>query len=478
MFLEGVLFSVVPPDTFARTIGKIALAMKGSLEDVQHTVSTDAPTRWGRFLRFLGPGFLVSVGYMDPGNWATDLEGGSRFGYQLLWVILASNLMAILLQTLCVRLGLGGGMDLAQACRSVFKRPLATMLWILAEIAMIATDVAEVIGSAVALNLLFGLNKVAGVVLTGLDVLLLLGLMRFGFRKLEALVIVLVGTISVCLFINVFKSSPEWGSVASSLIPREKPSGDALRIAIGIIGATVMPHNLYLHSSIVQSRKVADDRKHEAIRSATIDTIVSLGAAFFVNAAILILAASVFHRGGETVASLERAHELLSPSLGPAAAVLFAVALLASGQSSTITGTLAGQVVMEGFMSWKIKPAYRRMVTRGLALIPAILIVTLTEGQDIDGLVLSQVILSLQLPFAIFPLVLIAASRSSLGEFAAPKWMTALGLAIGTVITLLNINFMADKFGWPIILGGAAVVLSFVYWAQVVYREKTVVAGT
>lgn len=453
-------------------MGNIALAMKNGADEIIHSVSTDAPSRRARFLRFLGPGFLVSVGYMDPGNWATDLEGGSRFGYTLLWVILASNLMAILLQTLCVRLGLGAGMDLAQACRAVFKKPLAVLLWILAEIAMIATDVAEVIGSAVALNLLFGLNKVAGVVITGLDVLLLLGLMKFGFRKLEALVIVLVGTIAVCLFINVFKSSPEWGSVASSLIPREKPSGDALRIAIGIIGATVMPHNLYLHSSVVQSRQVPEERKHEAIKAATWDTVIALGAAFFVNAAILVLAASVFHKGGETVASLEKAHELLTPTLGPAAAALFAVALLASGQSSTITGTMAGQVVMEGFMSWKIKPAYRRMITRGIALVPAILIVTLTEGKDIDGLVLSQVILSLQLPFAIFPLVLIVASKASLGEYAAPRWMTILGILIGGIITLLNVNFMADKFGWPLILGGALAVLGFVYWAQFVYRAK------
>ena len=453
-------------------MGNIAIAMKNGADEIIHTVSTEGSSRFARFLRFLGPGFLVSVGYMDPGNWATDLEGGSRFGYTLLWVILASNLMAILLQTLCVRLGIGAGMDLAQACRAVFKKPLSMLLWLLAEIAMIATDVAEVIGSAVALNLLFGLNKVAGVVLTGLDVLLLLGLMRFGFRKLEALVIVLVGTIAVCLFINVFKASPEWGSVASSLIPREKPSGDALRIAIGIIGATVMPHNLYLHSSVVQSRVVPEDRKNEAIKAATIDTIISLGAAFFVNAAILVLAAAVFHKGGETVASLEKAHELLTPTLGPAAAVLFAVALLASGQSSTITGTLAGQVVMEGFMSWKIKPAYRRMITRGIALVPAILIVTLTEGRDIDGLVLSQVILSLQLPFAVFPLVLIVANKKSLGEYAAPRWMTVLGILIGGVITLLNINFMADKFGWTIILGGAAAVIGCVYWAQFVYRAK------
>ncbi len=452
--------------------------MNDGANEMIHSVPTEGTSRFARFLRFLGPGFLVSVGYMDPGNWATDLEGGSRFGYTLLWVILASNLMAILLQTLCVRLGIGAKMDLAQACRAIFKKPLAVMLWLLAEVAMIATDVAEVIGSAVALNLLFGLNKVAGVVITGLDVLLLLGLMKFGFRKLEALIIVLVGTIAVCLFINVFKASPEWGSVATSLIPREKPSGDALRIAIGIIGATVMPHNLYLHSSVVQSRQVPDERRQEAIKAATWDTVISLGAAFFVNAAILVLSAAVFHKGGAPVASLEKAHELLTPTLGPAAAALFAVALLASGQSSTITGTLAGQVVMEGFMSWKIKPAYRRMITRGLALVPAILIVTLTEGKDIDGLVLSQVILSLQLPFAVFPLVLIAASKASLGEFAAPRWMTVLGILIGTVITLLNVNFMADKFGWPAILGGAAAVIGFVYWAQFVYRAKDEVAAS
>ncbi|HLO98507.1 MAG TPA: Nramp family divalent metal transporter, partial [Fimbriimonas sp.] len=319
------------------------------------------------FWRFLGPGFLVSVGYMDPGNWATDLAGGSKFGYTLIWVILLSNLMAIFLQTMCARLGLAGQMDLAQASRMCFKKPTAVLLWILAEIAMIATDVAEVIGSAVALNLLFGLNKVAGVIITGLDVLLILGLMKYGFRKLEAFIIALVMTIGICFIINLIAAKPDWGAAGLALLPREKLDGESLKIAIGIIGATVMPHNLYLHSSIVQTRDF--DNTKLAIKSSTIDTVVALGSAFFVNAAILVLAAAVFFKTGQVVEGLEDAHKLLAGSvLGGGAATLFAVALLASGQSSTITGTLTGQIVMEGFMQWKIQPWLRRMITRGLAL--------------------------------------------------------------------------------------------------------------
>lgn len=423
------------------------------------------------FWRFMGPGFLVSVGYMDPGNWATDLAGGSKFGYTLIWVILLSNLMAIFLQTMCARLGIAGQMDLAQASRMCFKKPTAVLLWILAEIAMIATDVAEVIGSAVALYLLFGLNKVAGVLITGLDVLLILGLMKYGFRKLEAFIIVLVVTIGVCFLLNLIAARPDLGAAASALIPRKALDRESLTIAIGIIGATVMPHNLYLHSSIVQTRDF--DNTNVAIKSSTIDTIIALGSAFFVNAAILVLAAAVFYKSGQVVDNLEDAHKLLAGSvLGGGAATLFAVALLASGQSSTITGTLTGQIVMEGFMQWKIQPWMRRMITRGLALIPAIFIVLGTEGRNIDGLVVSQVLLSLQLPFAIFPLVYVCSKRKWLGDFASPLWMTVGGLLIGGIITYLNIQFLMSQFGVMVTLIPGLCVILFLLWSQFMWKPR------
>ena len=410
-----------------------------SLPDVNKSVQALS------FWKFLGPGFLVSVGYMDPGNWATDLAGGSKLGYQLLWVILASNLIAIFLQTLCARLGVAGQIDLAQASRAQFTKPVASLLWILAEVAIIATDVAEVIGSAVALHLLFGIPKVAGVLITGLDVLAILALMKFGFRKLEAIIVTLVATIAICFMINIIWAQPDWQAVAGGLIPRSQPKGEALAIAVGILGATVMPHNLYLHSAIVQTRKFEDTKL--AVRSATIDSALALGMAFFVNASILVLAAAVFHKNNIPVDTLEKAHELLKPMLGGAAATLFAVALLASGQSSTITGTLAGQVVMEGFMQWKVTPWLRRALTRGLALIPAVILVSATSGRDVDGLILSQIVLSLQLPFAVFPLVLVTANREIMGPFVSPKWITVIGLAIGTVISLLNIQLLVEQLG-------------------------------
>ena len=410
-----------------------------SLPDVNKSVQALS------FWKFLGPGFLVSVGYMDPGNWATDLAGGSKLGYQLLWVILASNLIAIFLQTLCARLGVAGQIDLAQASRGQFTKPVASLLWILAEVAIIATDVAEVIGSAVALHLLFGIPKVAGVLITGLDVLAILALMKFGFRKLEAIIVTLVATIAICFMINIIWAQPDWQAVAGGLIPRSQPKGEALAIAVGILGATVMPHNLYLHSAIVQTRKFEDTKL--AVKSATIDSAIALGMAFFVNASILVLAAAVFHKNNIPVDTLEKAHELLKPMLGGAAATLFAVALLASGQSSTITGTLAGQVVMEGFMQWKVTPWLRRALTRGLALIPAVILVSATSGRDVDGLILSQIVLSLQLPFAVFPLVLVTANREIMGPFVSPKWITVIGLAIGTVISLLNIQLLVEQLG-------------------------------
>ena len=410
-----------------------------SLPDVNKSVQALS------FWKFLGPGFLVSVGYMDPGNWATDLAGGSKLGYQLLWVILASNLIAIFLQTLCARLGVAGQIDLAQASRGQFTKPVASLLWILAEVAIIATDVAEVIGSAVALHLLFGIPKVAGVLITGLDVLAILALMKFGFRKLEAIIVTLVATIAICFMINIIWAQPDWQAVAGGLIPRSQPKGEALAIAVGILGATVMPHNLYLHSAIVQTRKFEDTKL--AVKSATIDSAIALGMAFFVNASILVLAAAVFHKNNIPVDTLEKAHELLKPMLGGAAATLFAVALLASGQSSTITGTLAGQVVMEGFMQWKVTPWLRRALTRGLALIPAVILVSATSGRDVDGLILSQIVLSLQLPFAVFPLVLVTANKEIMGQFTSPKWITVIGLAIGTVISLLNIQLLVEQLG-------------------------------
>ena len=410
-----------------------------SLPDVNKSVQALS------FWKFLGPGFLVSVGYMDPGNWATDLAGGSKLGYQLLWVILASNLIAIFLQTLCARLGVAGQIDLAQASRGQFTKPVASLLWILAEVAIIATDVAEVIGSAVALHLLFGIPKVAGVLITGLDVLAILALMKFGFRKLEAIIVTLVATIAICFMINIIWAQPDWQAVAGGLIPRSQPKGEALAIAVGILGATVMPHNLYLHSAIVQTRKFEDTKL--AVRSATIDSALALGMAFFVNASILVLAAAVFHKNNIPVDTLEKAHELLKPMLGGAAATLFAVALLASGQSSTITGTLAGQVVMEGFMQWKVTPWLRRALTRGLALIPAVILVSATSGRDVDGLILSQIVLSLQLPFAVFPLVLVTANKEIMGPFVSPKWITVIGLAVGTVISLLNIQLLVEQLG-------------------------------
>ncbi len=459
--------------------GIAAPAPRPSLPDSYRTVKVGA-SGLKKLLAFAGPGYLVSVGYMDPGNWATDLEGGSKFGYALLWVILASNLMAMLLQTLCARLGIIAERDLAQACREYYQRPVAIALWILCEIAIIACDVAEVIGSAVALTLLFGIPLIWGVLITGLDVLLLLGLLRFGFRKLEAVVITLVATIFVCFAIDIWMAKPDWSAVGMGLIRPVLPGPTALAIAVGILGATVMPHNLYLHSSIVQTRDFDRSKpgKKQAARLATIDVIVALGAAFFVNAAILVLAAAVFHKSGQLVAQLEQAHLLLKPALGGAAATLFAVALLASGQSSTITGTLAGQIVMEGFLQVKVKPWLRRMITRGLALIPAVLIVTATGGQNnIETLVYSQIILSMQLPFAIFPLVMFTSDRKRMGEAANPIWLQVLAYSVCLLITGLNVKFLFDQFGLAWLAAGLSVIGAFVGWVMYFYKRKPVAAG-
>jgi manganese transport protein len=426
-------------------------------------------------LSFAGPGYMVSVGYMDPGNWATDLEGGSKFAYRLLWVILASNLMAMLLQSLCVRLGVIAERDLAQACRDFYKKPVVIALWLLCEIAIIACDVAEVIGSAIGLQLLFGIPLVVGVLITGLDVLLLLGLTRFGFRKLEAVVITLVATIFVCFAIDIWLAKPDWNAAATGLLHPTALKGEELAIAVGILGATVMPHNLYLHSSIVQTRNYdrSPEGKRQASRMATVDVIIALGAAFFVNAAILVLAAAVFNKTGSVVKELQDAHLLLKPALGGAAATLFAVALLASGQSSTITGTLAGQIVMEGFLNIRVKPWVRRLITRCLALIPAVLLVTAAGNNNVQVLVYSQIVLSMQLPFAIIPLAMFTSDKKRMNGEANPIWLQVAAYAVCAIITLLNLRLVFDQFG-PIWFGACiGVVALFGLWVMFFYRGRS-----
>jgi len=404
---------------------------------------------WRKLLAFAGPGYLVAVGYMDPGNWATDLAGGARYGYTLLSVVLISNLMAILLQALAVRLGIASGRDLAQACRDSYSRPTTIALWLLCEIAIAACDLAEVIGAAIALNLLFGLPLTWGVCLTALDVLIVLFLQHRGFRYVEALVVALIVTIAASFAIEIWWAAPSITDVASGFVPRTVILTDPamLYIAIGILGATVMPHNLYLHSSIVQTRRYVDTvaSKAEAIRFATIDSSVALMSALFINAAILIVSAAVFHGTQyEFVADIGDAYKLLSPLLGTTAAgVLFAVALLCSGQNATLTGTLAGQIVMEGFVNIRLRPWLRRLITRLLAIIPAIIVVGLYGERGTGSLiVLSQVILSLQLSFAVFPLVRFTSDRHKMGELVAPRWMQLLAWPVAVIIAVLNVYLL------------------------------------
>jgi manganese transport protein len=397
-------------------------------------------------LAFAGPGYLVAVGYMDPGNWATDIAGGSRFGYTLLSVILLSNLMAVLLQGLASKLGIVTGRDLAQACRDAYSRPVGLVLWVVCELAIAATDLAEVIGTAIALNLLFGLPLPAGILITVLDVFLVLLLQNRGFRRLEALVIALVATVGACFLFELVVSRPDVAAVARGFVP----SADILRdreklyLAVGILGATVMPHNLYLHSSIVQTRKFVQDvaGKREAVRYAFADSTIALSFALFINAAILIVAAATFHTTGNTqVAEIQDAYQLLTPLLGAAgASTVFALALLASGQNSTLTGTLAGQIVMEGFLDLRLRPWMRRLITRSIAIVPAAVVSVLYgESGTARLLVLSQVILSLQLPFAVWPLVRFTGDRAKMGEFANPGWLKGLAYLVATVITGLNV---------------------------------------
>lgn len=409
---------------------------------------------WRKMLAYAGPGYLVAVGYMDPGNWATDLAGGSAFGYQLLSVILLSNLMAILLQSLCARLGIVTGRDLAQACRDHYSRPVALVLWLLCEVAICACDLAEVIGSAIALNLLFHIPLVWGVCLTALDVLLVMYLQNKGFRYIEALVLVLILTIGACFFAEILFSKPSWSGILGGFVPSPAilQNTEMLYVAIGILGATVMPHNLYLHSSIVQTRKYEQTPagKAEAIKFATLDSTVALMSALFINAAILIVAAATFHQTGRhEVAEIQDAYHLLSPLLGvPAASALFAIALLASGQNSTLTGTLAGQIVMEGFLNLRLRPWLRRLITRLIAIGPAVITASLYgESGTAKLLVLSQVILSLQLSFAVIPLVLFTSDPAKMGEFASPRWLKVLAWTTAAIIVSLNVKFLLDFFG-------------------------------
>ncbi len=423
-----------------------------SLSEVHETV--DFPIKspnWRRWLAVSGPALLVAVGYMDPGNWATDIAGGSHYNYTLIWVLLMSNLMAILLQSMAARLGIVSRRDLAQVSHEEYPPIVNYSLYALAEIAITACDLAEVIGSAIALQLLFGIPLLLGVILTALDTLLLLLLSHFGIRKLEAVVLALVTTIGVAFFIEIILGQPDWHGIVQGFVP-SIPDATALYIAIGILGATVMPHNLYLHSSLVQTRKIANNHTtiQDAIRWNNIDIGIAMNIAFFVNAAILVMAASVFFRSGHfNVVEIQDAYHLLEPILGVAIApIAFAIALLASGQSSTITGTLAGQIVMEGYLNLRIQPWLRRLITRSLAIIPAVLVISrLGEGSTGNMLVLSQVVLSLQLPFAVIPLIHAVTDKERMGKFAIKPWMQFLGWLVAAIILVLNVKLVFDQVG-------------------------------
>ncbi|HET7887187.1 MAG TPA: Nramp family divalent metal transporter [Bradyrhizobium sp.] len=406
---------------------------------------------WRKLLAFLGPGYLVAVGYMDPGNWATSLAGGAKFGYALLAVAVLSNAMAIVLQSLCTRLGVGAGRDLAQACRDSYPRWVSLPLWLSAELAITATDLAEVIGTAIGLNLLFRIPLSVGVVLTAADVFLILALQAFGFRWIEAFIVAMLGVIAACFAVQIALAHPDWGAVLRGFLPTSDiiVNREMLYLALGILGATVMPHNLYLHSGLVQTRYIGESGqdKREAIRLATIDSSIALCLAFIINASILILAAATFNRTGKTdVAELDQAHAFLAPLLGSTLApTLFAVALICCGLNSTITATLSGQIVMEGFLNWRIAPWLRRLLTRMIAILPAVL-VTLWAGEKATGklLILSQVVLSLQLPLAVVPLVMFTASRRKMGPFVAPRWLSVLAIATAVLIIALNAKLVWD----------------------------------
>lgn len=416
---------------------------------------------WRKLLAFSGPGYLVAVGYMDPGNWATDLEGGSKFGYSLLSVVMISNLMAILLQALSARLGIATGRDLAQACRDHYSKPVSVSLWVLCEIAICACDLAEVIGSAIALNLLFHIPLIWGVCLTALDVLAVMYLQNKGFRYIEALVITLIGTIGLCFLVEIIFSQPNVAALLGGFVPKAEVirNKEMLFCAIAILGATVMPHNLYLHSSIVQTRKYEQNTagKKEAMKFAVLDSTIALMLALFINAAILIVSAATFHHtGNHEVAEIQDAYKLLSPTLEKIspmfgvtlASTIFALALLASGQNSTLTGTLAGQIVMEGFLNIRLRPWLRRLITRVIAIVPAIICVALYGETGIAKLIiLSQVVLSLQLSFAVIPLILFTSDRRKMGDFVNPRWLKLLAWLVAAIIIVLNVKYLADSLG-------------------------------
>ncbi len=441
-----------PPTPPAGEPGWAQVRAAVSLPEVHRTITVPAGASfWRKVLAFSGPGFLVAVGYMDPGNWATDLAGGAKFGYSLLSVIMVSNLMAILLQHLCIKLGVATGRDLAQACRDHYSRPTVIFLWLLCELAIAACDLAEVVGSAIGLQLLFGIPLVWGCCITAFDVMIVLLLQHRGFRYIEALVITLIATIGTCFAVELFIAKPDLGGVFAGFLPRLEvlKNSEMLYIAIGILGATVMPHNLYLHSSIIQTRKFLQSSagKAEAIKFGTIDSTFALMFALFINAAILILAAAAFHGNGhESVGAIQEAYHLLDGVLGVTfASTLFALALLASGQNSTLTGTLAGQIVMEGFLNIRLRPWLRRLITRGIAIVPAVVVIGVYgEARSTQLLVASQVCLSMQLGFACWPLMRFTGDRAKMGEFVNPWWLKLLGWTITLVIIALNVKLLSD----------------------------------
>lgn len=443
------------PGAVATGTGWHSERARPSLSEVHRTMVVPSSASFIRkLIAFAGPGFLVAVGYMDPGNWATDLAGGSKYNYSLLTVVMLSNLMAILLQSLSLKLGIATGRDLAQACRDHYSKPVSFILWIFCEVAIAACDLAEIIGSAIALNLLFHIPLLAGVCITALDVLVVLFLQNKGFRYIEALVITLMAVVGGCFAWELIASQPDLLGIAAGFVPSTQVVTDPgmLYIAIGILGATVMPHNLYLHSSIVQTRRyeLSSAGKREAIKFATIDSTIALSFALFINAAILIVAAATFYtRGRNDVAEIQDAYKLLSPMLGvTGASTLFALALLASGQNSTLTGTLAGQIVMEGFLNIRLRPWLRRLITRAIAIIPAIVVISISgEKATTELLVLSQVVLSLQLSFAVFPLVMFTSDRLKMGEFVNGLTVKILAWLIAIVIALLNAWLLAQTFG-------------------------------
>jgi manganese transport protein len=481
-----------------------------SLSEVHESVDTNAASKpgWKRVLSFFGPAYLVSVGYMDPGNWATDLAGGSKYGYTLIWVLLMSNVMALLLQTLSARLGIVRGRDLAQANRETYPKKINFVLWVLAEIAIAACDLAEILGMAIGIKLLTGLPLIWGVSITVLDTFLLLYLQRLGIRKMEAFIIGLIAVIGVCFLVNIIIANPQFYEVVKGLIPSlpdakdlyaskhmnvSLPTETALYLAIGIIGATVMPHNLYLHSALVQTRKIKKTNQgiRQALKFSFIDSAIALNLAFLINAAILILAATVFFQSGHTnVGKIEQAHELLSPMLGSTiASTLFAIALIASGQSSTVTGTLAGQIVMEGYLRLRINPITRRLITRLLAIIPALIVIGISGEKEVDSLLIfSQVILSLQLGFAVIPLIHFVSDKKTMGSFAIKPIIQFFAWAVASVLVYLNLKMLVDEAGSYftssdntivkilIILGGALFVTLLVYsfiYPLIAKKKKT-----